>query len=201
MANFSTRNSMEFMMPAQYSHFASYPSSYQSSEPPTLLRPVFLAKAEFKSTGYMEQYTNAEQQQGLAQASPQPSSYAPSYATSSPMIASSPVTSQRASSRDREQIASQHYQQVVPSPYDQSVAGAQGNYGYAPTPSPAAPIQYTAGYATYVFPFQTGNHQIPINKGVVDKTHTLQVLTAWATNKCPVATYHLRTAAMGNIMR
>jgi len=31
MANFY-RNSMEFMMPAQYSHFASYPSSYQSSE-------------------------------------------------------------------------------------------------------------------------------------------------------------------------
>jgi len=28
------RNSMEFMMPAQYSHFASYPSSYQSSESP-----------------------------------------------------------------------------------------------------------------------------------------------------------------------
>jgi hypothetical protein len=32
-ANFY-RNSMEFMMPAQYSHFASYPSSYQSSESP-----------------------------------------------------------------------------------------------------------------------------------------------------------------------
>ena len=111
----------------------------------------------------MEQYTSTEQQQVLAQASPQPSSYAPSYATSSPMIASSPVTSQRGSSRDRDQVASQHYQQVVQSPYDQSVAGgAHGNYGYPTTPSPAAQIQYAAGYPTYVF--QTINFSIMLTK-------------------------------------
>src|SRR5215470_6255593 len=110
----------------------------------------------------MEQYTGTEQQQVLAQASPQPSSYAPSYATSSPMIASSPVTSQRATSRDREQVASQHYQQVVPSPYDQSVTGTPGNYGYAAAPSPAAPIQYAPSYATYVFPHSNRNPSISI---------------------------------------
>jgi hypothetical protein len=78
------------------------------------------------------------------------------------MIASSPVTSQRATSRDREQVASQHYQQVVASPYDQSVAGTPGNYGYAAAPSPAAPIQYATGYATYVFSHSNTKRSISI---------------------------------------
>ena len=154
------------------------------------------ATADSSSTGYMEQYTNAEQQQVLAQASPQPSSYAPSYATNSPMIASSPVTSQRATSRDREQVAYQ--QQVVAGPYDQSVAGAQGNYGYVAAPSPAAPIQYATGYATYVL--HLPSKETMANENVVDKTHIRRAHTAWVTHKCLVAIYPLRPAATDHIM-
>lgn len=146
----------------------------------------------------MEQYTNAEQQQVLAQTSPQPSSYAPSYATNSPMIASSPVTSHRATSRDREQVAYQ--QQVVAGPYDQSVAaGAQGNYGYVAAPSPAAPMQYAAGYATYVI-HVLRQRKTTADEKAVDKTHIPRALTAWVTHKCPAAIYPLRPAATDHIM-
>jgi len=65
------------------------------------------------------------------------------------MMGSSPVTSQRSLSRERDPAPGQQYQQVVPNPYDPSVAGAQGNYAYGAAPSQATSMQYATAYQSY----------------------------------------------------
>jgi hypothetical protein len=94
----------------------------------------------------MAQYSSPEQQAVMSQASPQPSSYSQSYTTSPPLVGTSPATSHRSTSRERDAARGPQYQQAVPSPYDSSVTGAPEQYGYGPTSLPAA---YTAGYQSY----------------------------------------------------
>jgi hypothetical protein len=137
-------SSMEFMMPPQYTHYGSHPSSYQSGEWPSQLTDF---KALTAISGYIDQYSGAEQERTYAHSSPQPSSYAASsYAASSAIVGSSPALSPRGGSAERESTSGHHYSSTVRSPYGTSTSSAQAGYAYGSTSQAAlqyAPTSYS----------------------------------------------------------
>lgn len=148
-------SSMEFMMPPNYNHFGSYPSSYQSS---SMGPPTFQSHHQrlTRLSGYMDLYPEAAQEEGKARVTSPPTSYASSYtaATSPPLVQANPALSPRGGSIERDvRDSGLPYAYADPgavrAPYEAATT-APPNYSYAHAP-PAVSTAYTPAFTTSVF--------------------------------------------------